>query len=76
MTTHDLAKAEKLANRIIVLADCRIIADGTPVELMPTVSGTAELRWRQHDQHHIRHSRDATDFVRQLLSHESDAVTD
>ncbi len=33
LTTHDLTEAEKLADRILILAGGRIVADGTPDEL-------------------------------------------
>ena len=33
LTTHDLAEAERLGSRILVLRQGRIIADGTPAEL-------------------------------------------
>lgn len=76
LTTHDLAEAEKLAGRIVILAGGRIIADGSPLELMQAVSGTAEVRWRQGGQLHVHPSQDATAFVRELLSTEGEAVTD
>ena len=39
MTTHDLAEAERLAHRIVVLGQGRIIADGTPGELTERYGG-------------------------------------
>ncbi len=33
LTTHDLDEAEKLADRIVILAEGRIVADGTEDEL-------------------------------------------
>jgi ABC-2 type transport system ATP-binding protein len=44
MTSHDLADVERLADRIYVLADGRIVASGTPAELGAGV--TARLRFR------------------------------
>src|SRR5690625_4057040 len=76
LTTHDLAEAEKLAGRIVILAGGRIIADGSPLELMRAVSGTAEVRWMQDGQLHIDASEDATGFVRQLLGAQGDGITD
>lgn len=76
LTTHDLAEAEKLAGRIVILAGGRIIADGSPLELMQAVSGTAEVRWRQAGQLHVHPSQDATAFVRELLIREGEAVTE
>lgn len=76
LTTHDLAEAEKLAGRIIILAGGRIIADGSPLELMHKVSGTAEVRWTQDGQLRIHASQDATEFVRRLLAEHSTGITD
>jgi ABC-2 type transport system ATP-binding protein len=44
MTSHDLTDVERLADRIYVLADGRIVASGTPAELRAGV--TARLRFR------------------------------
>jgi ABC-2 type transport system ATP-binding protein len=44
MTSHDLTDVERLADRIDVLADGRIVASGTPAELRAGV--TARLRFR------------------------------
>ena len=76
LTTHDLAEAEKLASRIVILAGGRIVADGSPLQLMETVSGTAEVRWKQDGLHHVHASQDATDFVRSLLANDDDSVTE
>ncbi|TRY20323.1 ABC transporter ATP-binding protein [Tessaracoccus rhinocerotis] len=46
MTTHDLDEAEKVADRILVLASGRIIADGTPDELRLGFSRSNEVRVR------------------------------
>lgn len=76
LTTHDLAEAEKLANRILILADGQIIADGSPDELTRTAATTAEVRWTRDEQRHVHPSDDATAFVRELLASEGGAITD
>lgn len=76
LTTHDLAEAEKLAGRIVILAGGRIIADGSPITLMRAVSSTAEVRWVQDGQLHVHASEDATNYVRRLLESEGEAVTE
>lgn len=75
LTTHDLAEAEKLASRIMILAGGRIIANGSPLELTHAVSSTAEVRWKQAGERHVHASEDATTFARELLTHHDD-VTD
>jgi ABC-2 type transport system ATP-binding protein len=38
LTTHDLAEAERLCDRIALINDGRIVAEGTPAELMTMVA--------------------------------------
>lgn len=72
LTTHDLAEAEKLASRIVILADGRIVANGSPLELTHAVSNTAEVRWKQAGERHVHVSEDATGFARGLLAQHDD----
>lgn len=74
LTTHDLAEAEKLASRIVILAGGRIIANGSPVELTRAASSTAEVRWVQDGQQHVHASDDATAFARELLSRRTEVA--
>src|SRR5699024_8007828 len=76
LTTHDLHEAERLADRILVLAEGRIVADGTAVELANTLGTDATIGWRHNGQAHVHHSRDATGFVRALLAEHGEAITD
>lgn len=76
LTTHDLAEAEKLASRILILAGGRIIADGSPLTLTRAVSRTAEVSWVQGGQRHVHASEDATAFVRDLLARDEGAVSE
>ena len=72
LTTHDLAEAEKLADRILILATCRIVADGTADQLARQVAGEARVRWNRNDQHFERRTPDAVTFVRDLLARHDD----
>jgi ABC-2 type transport system ATP-binding protein len=76
LTTHDLAEAEKLADRIIILAAGRIVADGTPDELARQFSGTATVRWSSDGRRFEEQTPDATAFVRSLLSRPGAEVHD
>ena len=38
LTTHDLAEAERLCDRIALINDGRMVAEGTPAELMTMVA--------------------------------------
>lgn len=68
LTTHDLDEAEKLADRILILADGRIVADGSPDRLAQQVAGSAEVRWSCDGQTVVHATTDPTEFVRQLLT--------
>lgn len=67
MTTHDLDEAEKVADRIVILADGRIVADGSPDSLRRMEFGEAEIRWSDGVQRHVHATSDATAFVREML---------
>ncbi|WP_182112255.1 MULTISPECIES: ABC transporter ATP-binding protein [unclassified Actinotalea] len=74
LTTHDLAEAEKLADRILILAGGRIVADGSPDALARQTASRAEVRWSRDGERFVHAADDATAFVRELLQHEG--VTD
>ncbi|HEY3262884.1 MAG TPA: ABC transporter ATP-binding protein [Pseudonocardiaceae bacterium] len=76
LTTHDLDEAEKLADRILLLAGGSIIADGSPDELTRRVSSEAEVRWSRDGQRFVHATTDATRFVRELFAQYGDAVDD
>jgi ABC-2 type transport system ATP-binding protein len=69
MTTHDLDEAEKIADRILVLDEGRIVADGSPDQLARALATTAEVRWSSGGRHHVHAAQhgDASQFVRDLL---------
>src|SRR5262249_60046265 len=50
LTTHDLDEAEKLADRIVILAGGRIIANGSGGELARPVSCKRANRWSHAGQ--------------------------
>ncbi|MFC4088583.1 ABC transporter ATP-binding protein [Micromonospora sp. GCM10011541] len=74
LTTHDLDEAEKLADRILILAGGRIVANGSPDELSRRVAGDAEIRWTRDGKRFVHSAADATGFVRDLLRQYNDAV--
>ncbi|SEG83122.1 ABC-2 type transport system ATP-binding protein [Nonomuraea solani] len=67
LTTHDLDEAEKLADRILILAGGRIVADGSPDRLAREVSRDAQVRWSRGGEHFVHATDDATGFVRGLF---------
>lgn len=44
ITTHDLEEAEKIADCVVIIDQGRVVASGTPVELMRS-AGSAEIRF-------------------------------
>ncbi len=76
LTTHDLDEAEKLADRILILAGGRIVANGSAAELSREVEGRTEVRWSQGGEHFVHAADDATRFVRELFEQHGDAIGD
>nr|WP_103962625.1 ABC transporter ATP-binding protein [Nonomuraea solani] len=76
LTTHDLDEAERLADRIAVLDQGRIVADGTPRELARRIAGTDQVRWRHDGQRHSASPPDSTAFVRDLFTRHGAAITE
>ncbi|MBU2662079.1 ABC transporter ATP-binding protein [Actinoplanes bogorensis] len=76
LTTHDLAEAEKLADRILILSTGRIIADGSADELSRRVAGESEIRWTRDGQRFVHSATNPTPFVRELLVQYGDDIAD
>ncbi len=76
LTTHDLAEAERLADRILILAAGRIVADGSADQLTRQVAGTAEVRWACGEERFVHPTDDPAGFVRRLFEQDGDRVTD
>jgi ABC-2 type transport system ATP-binding protein len=76
LTTHDLDEAEKLADRILILADGKIVANGSAEALARQVAVEAEVRWSVRGARFVHSTRDATAFVLELLAEQGDEVED
>jgi ABC-2 type transport system ATP-binding protein len=76
LTTHDLAEAEKLADRILILAGGRIVADGSADQLARKIRANAEVRWTQDGQRIVHAASDPTAFVRELLNDHPTGIDD
>jgi ABC-2 type transport system ATP-binding protein len=76
LTTHDLAEAEKLADRVLILAGGNIVADGSPDELALRMSAQAEVRWTIGGRRYIHPTDEATAFTRSLFAQHGAAVAD
>ncbi|GIG89755.1 ABC transporter ATP-binding protein [Plantactinospora endophytica] len=76
LTTHDLDEAEKLADRILILAGGSIIADGSADQLSRRMSSEAEVKWSRDGQRFVHATTDATTFVRELFQQYGDGIAD
>jgi ABC-2 type transport system ATP-binding protein len=76
LTTHDLDEAEKLSDRILILAGGRIVANGTATELAKQVSGKADVRFRRGGELEVHAVEDATGFVRRLFEQHGKEISD
>ena len=76
LTTHDLDEAEKLADRVLVLAGGRIVADDTVAGLSRRVEGESEVVWSIDGTRHREEVADATAFVRALFEEHGGRVAD
>jgi ABC-2 type transport system ATP-binding protein len=76
MTTHDLDEAEKIADRILVLDEGRIIADGSPDQLARELATATEVHWTSGGQRHVHAvcEGDSSGFVRDLLITNTDVT--
>ncbi|RXZ46870.1 ABC transporter ATP-binding protein [Agromyces fucosus] len=74
ITTHDLDEAEKLADRIIILAEGGIVADGTPSQLTRQIAGHDEVSWVHGGARQVRHVADSTAFARGLFARDGNSI--
>ena len=66
MTTHDLAEAERIASRVLIMSRGRVVADGSVTELRERLSRDAEVTWVQDGEHHVHATAAPERFLAQL----------
>jgi ABC-2 type transport system ATP-binding protein len=76
LTTHDLDEAEKLSDRILILAGGKIVANGSADQLKTEFSNQAEVLWTQAGQRHVHAGGDATAYARNLLAQHPEDIKD
>ncbi|RVW02202.1 ABC transporter ATP-binding protein [Rhodococcus xishaensis] len=74
LTTHDLDEAEKIADRILILAGGRIVADGSPDALGREIASEAEVRWTVDGQRFVHTTTESTKFVHELFRQQGDSI--
>lgn len=70
LTTHDLAEAEKIADRLLILAGGSIVADGSPDTLRLQLSRMSEVRLRDRatGEVSVHAEPDPTAYLTQVLT--------
>ncbi|MFF0446672.1 ABC transporter ATP-binding protein [Streptomyces sp. NPDC004609] len=76
LTTHDLDEADKLADRIMILAGGRIVADGSAAELARRIAGEDEVRWTREGRRFTESTPDSTAFVRALFGRYGEEIAE
>ena len=66
MTTHDLAEAERIASRILIMSRGRIIADGSVTALREQLGHDAEVTWIQDGERHVHTTATPEHFLTRL----------
>ena len=66
MTTHDLAEAERLASRVLIMNEGRIIADGTVTALRESLDRGAEITWVREGTRHVHTTHSPERFIKEL----------
>ncbi len=75
ITTHDLAEADKVADRIAILVAGRIIAEGSSDQLSRRIAGQDRVQWVTDGRRFEENTSDSTAFVRALLQDDGGSVT-
>ena len=76
LATHDLDEAEKLSDRILILAGGAIAANGSVNQLAKDIANQTEIIWTQDGQPHIHRTGQAVAFTRTLLTQNPDGISD
>ena len=65
LTTHYMEEAQRLADRLAILREGRIVATGSPVELLAT-DGAVEIRYRRDGEAVVVRTDDPTSVLHEL----------
>jgi ABC-2 type transport system ATP-binding protein len=67
LTTHYMEEAQRLSDRIAILGDGRIVATGSPEELL-SGHGVVEIRFRRNDEESVIATTEPTRVLHELTS--------
>lgn len=66
LTTHDLHEAEKLASRILIIKDGKLVADASVPELSDQLVKPAQITWKQDGKRFVHATNQVEAFVKTL----------
>ncbi len=67
LTTHYLEEAHRLADRVAILRDGRIVATGSPQDLL-AANGSVEIRFRRRGEQVVLHTDEPTRVLHEVTS--------
>jgi ABC-2 type transport system ATP-binding protein len=67
LTTHYLEEAHRLADRVAILRDGRIVATGSPQDLL-AANGSVEIRFRKRGEQVVLHTDEPTRVLHEVTS--------
>ncbi|WP_236568019.1 MULTISPECIES: ABC transporter ATP-binding protein [unclassified Nocardiopsis] len=76
LTTHDLDEAEKLADRILILAGGVVVADGSADQLSGLVARESEVTWTVNGRRHVHSTARPARHVAGLHAEHGGGITD
>jgi ABC-2 type transport system ATP-binding protein len=76
LTTHDLDEAEKLSDRILIVAGGKIVANGNAAQLANDLSRQTEVIWTRDGQQYNQSTGQAVAFTRTLLAQYPAGISD
>jgi len=76
LTTHDLDEAEKLADRVLILAGGMIIAQGSADALSRRISTESEVKWSRDGQRFVHSTPEAPRFIHHLFGQYGERISD
>jgi ABC-2 type transport system ATP-binding protein len=76
LTTHDLDEAEKLADRVLILAGGTIIAEGSADALSRRISTESEVKWSRDGQRFVHSTPEAPRFIHDLFVQHGNGISD